>query len=61
MNDYSKYEKGFYKVDYEDTGWTVMYFNGKEWYDFVSGDYATVDHDLYIKEVGDKIDLPTND
>lgn len=57
MIDCSKMEKGFYFVK-TDGAWTIMAFENDEFYDTISGDYASCDHKDFIEEIGDKIELP---
>jgi hypothetical protein len=57
--DFSKLAKGFYPVK-EDGAWDLMYFDGDDFYDFISGQYGACDHRLSITEVGEKIELPSN-
>lgn len=59
MLDFSKYEKGFYKVN-NDGAWVVMYFDGIDWYDHISGQYDSCDQSKWITKVGEKIELPEN-
>ena len=61
MIDFSKYEKGFYKVleGFGEPRWTVLFFDGQKWYDHVFGKWrADYDGEL-IKQVGEKIELPS--
>lgn len=52
-------QEGFYKVRNDD-GWTVMYFDGAEWYDHVSGQYAECENSKFILETGERVDPTPN-
>ena len=55
MGKSAEHKVGFYKVRCGD-GWTVMHFDGKEWLDYISGQYAECDNSELILEVGEMID-----
>ena len=55
--NFDSLEKGFYPVE-DDGEWSVMFWDGKEFYDTSSGSYSSCDHTKYIQAVGERIELP---